>query len=160
MATNNLYARIRTITLLCVVLGLSFEVRGQFSVVEQPILSCPTGSMLAFSKTIEANNGRDLSGERVYIRRSDSVDRRVWQVPALPVVLAANSDELNTKHGIGFIVPQLNRGRYQAWYGTPEPTQAAESLTFDALPHLLVENAIERGQPFSEVVVQVRIFSP
>ena len=155
MAAKSNYLQGRTIILLCLVLGSSVSVRTQYASIEQPVQTCPTGSLLAFPKRINANKAM----ERVYIRQSGSFDRRIWEMPSVSVTFEAGDTSKNER-GIGFIVPQLNRGRYEAWYGAAELAQATDSLKFDAVPQLLVENAIVRGQPLSKVDVYVRIFSP
>ena len=156
MSAKGIHLQVGTIILLYVLLGSSSSGRAQPGSLQQPVQTCPTGSLLAFSKTDKSSQAPD----RVYIRRSGSFDRRIWETPALAVTFNENGDKTNAEQGVGFIVPQLDRGRYDAWYGGPNLTQAAASLTFDAIPQLLVENAITRGQPLSEVEVDVRIFSP
>jgi hypothetical protein len=160
MIANPVYKQLHSIILLCLILGLSASVRAQPGSVEQPIPTYPTGSMLAFSKTVRVNKFGRLPVNRVYIRRHGSFDRRVWEMPALPVTPNAGGEGQKDEQGLGFIVPQLDRGRYDAWYGGADLARAKDSLTFDAVPYLLVENAISRVRPPSEVDVYVRIFSP
>ena len=156
MAAKSVYLQGQALILLCLILGSSASVRAQSSSVQQQVQTCPTGSLLAFPKRFDANKAVD----RVYIRRSSSYDRRIWEMPAVPVTFEATGDASKNEQGIGFIVPQLNRGRYEAWYGAADLEQATDSLTFDAVAQLLVENAIVRGKPLSRVDVYVRIFSP
>jgi hypothetical protein len=122
-----------------------------------PVMTCPTGSLVAFSKPTEPSVASDAGKIRVYVRREDSFDKQVWQVGAQQVDLPSVSSDQKSEVGIGFVVPQLSRGRYLAWYGALAPAQATDSLTFDAVPLLLAEQGITRGSPLSEVNVQVRI---
>src|ERR1041385_6815631 len=147
----------KAIILLALISSVSVSVRAQYASVQQhPVETCPTGSLLAFPKKINASNAVD----RVYIRRSNSFDRRVWEMTAVPVTYEPTDAAPTNERGIGFIVPQLHRGRYEAWYGGADRAQATDSLVFDAVPQLLVEKAIFRGQPLSHVDVYVRIFLP
>ena len=155
MSAKAIRVQVGTIILVYLLLA-AISGRAQPGAVEQPVQSCPTGSLLAFSKTYKTSQTPD----RVYIRRNGSFDRRIWETPALPVTFNENGDQTNGVQGFGFIVPQLDRGRYDAWYGSADLARATDSLTFDAIPQLLVENAITRGDPLSVVDVDVRIFSP
>ena len=149
---------------LLVVALSSGPIRTNYAALDQeppveppPVLTCPTGSLVAFSKPTEPGVASDAGKMRVYVRREDSFDKQIYEVGAQQVDLPSVSSDQKSEVGIGFVVPQLDRGRYLAWYGALEPAQAADSLTFAAVPLLLVEQGITRGSPLSEVSVQVRI---
>ena len=161
MRSNRLRRLARKLLILLVaVLGVAapHEIRAQ-ETIETPVPFCPTGSMLTFPKPAERRVAGSQPEARVYIRREGSFDLRVWEAPTQDVILASNRSEGETQNGIGFVVPQLDRGRYVAWYGAADLEHAKDSLLFDAVPQLLVEEGIVRGRPYTVVTIQVRLAS-
>ncbi len=151
------------ILVFLVVAPLSAPLRTNYAALNQepadklPVLTCPTGSLVAFTKPAEPSVAAAAEKTRVYLRREDSFDQQVWETTAQPVDLPSVSSEQKSEVGIGFVVPPLDRRRYLAWYGATDQTKATDSLTFDAVPQLFVEQGITRGTPDTEVSVQVRI---
>ncbi len=148
----NLILAALVVALLSDPLHTNYAAQDVVATNEAPILTCPTGSLLAFSKP-----ALNTASTRVYIRRQDSFDRQTWEVESQQVGLPAKPGDGKTKVEIGFVVPPLDRGRYLAWHGATNPDQAADSLTFDAVPQLLADQGIVRGRPLAEVEVRVRI---
>jgi hypothetical protein len=140
------------VALLSAPLPTNYAAQEVVSTNESAILTCPTGSLLAFPKP-----ALNTTSTRVYIQQQDSFDRQTWEVESQQVGLPAKPSDGNTKVEIGFVVPPLDRGRYLAWHGSTNREQAADSLTFDAVPQLLADQGIVRGRPVSEVEVRVRI---
>src|ERR1041385_9355984 len=98
----------KAIILLALILSVSVSVRAQYASVQQhPVETCPTGSLLAFPKKINASNAVD----RVYIRRSNSFDRRVWEMTAVPVPYDPTDAAPTNDRGIAFAALPLPRGR-------------------------------------------------
>ncbi|HEY6803511.1 MAG TPA: hypothetical protein VI306_08030 [Pyrinomonadaceae bacterium] len=121
--------------------------------------SCPTGSLLVFTKpVVRSRDGAAVT--RILIQHENSFDHRIWEAPAQVVNLPSTSVHTKADEGVGFIVPQLERGRYVAWYGAPDLSAATDSLVFDVSPQLIAEQGIVRGPLLAEVEVRVRISSP
>src|SRR4029078_7615262 len=109
----------------------------------------PIGGSVTFDNTVEVMNS--TSGEvPVFIRKVNSVDIRVWQGTGAMTMID------NTHSEVGFVVPQLERGRYEAWHGTA----TTDRMIFDAVPFLIAEDGSRRGKPGSIVEFRVRIYSP
>jgi len=123
---------------------------------ETPIPVFPTGSLASFPAAAS-----QPAQKKVFIRRDAADDTRVWVVDSQEILLPASDvadpkKPIETKNGVGFIVPQLPGGGYVAWY----EGDASQSIKLRILPQLRPETGIVRGTPGEDVSVAVRIYSP
>jgi len=153
---------LRLAAILIVVLGiLSFQPRpsrsaissaissrAEFS-VEEALLDFPPGATVLFS--VDAANAKEnLQIDDVFLKRIDAADQTVWTVPV----------QRPTQTEIGFVVPQLPRGAYEAWCEPKNAGVKIPSIKFTIVPHFLAEDGIIRSLPGKEVEVRVRIPIP
>jgi hypothetical protein len=136
---------------------------------QQIVLSFPTGAVVAFPDPIETKADGKLPVDKIFIRQDPSANNTVWVVEPQEVVLSASAVESQSSNpatsakpsikGIGFVVPQLEKGAYEAWYEAPSQNQQGQSIKLMIVPQLFVEEGIERGSPNGSVEVRVKISS-
>lgn len=117
--------------------------------VEEALPDFPPGATLLFS--VEARIAKDIQIDDVFLKRIDAAaDQTVWTVPV--------QRPIQTE--IGFVVPQLPRGAYEAWCEPKNAGVKIPSVKFTIAPHLLAEEGIVRSEPGKEVEIRVRIPLP
>jgi len=119
------------------------------------IFSYPPGALAVFQGSIYR---QDQPIRKIYLRAEGSAD--VWAVDATPVLVPPATADASQKAemAIGFLVPQLSKGRYLAWYEPPRDA-AQQSMKLEIVPQLLGDVGITRGAPGSDVEVAIRIFT-
>ena len=121
----------------------------------------PTGALATFPE-----ESPQPAQKKVFIQREDAVDQRVWVVDSqevlftLPSRVGNQSETVHPAKGVGFLVPQLPRGQYTAWYEASARNPGRQSMKFLIIPGLMSETGIVRGAPGTTVKVSVRIGSP
>ena len=135
------------------------------SELAEPFPEFPPGATVVFPESQRLPEKSSPVG-RVFIKRNDSKDPTVWIVPEQHVSLGLSGNNTTVtgstsfEAAIGFVVPQLQRGSYEAWYESPHPSFAIPSVKFTIVPHLLAEDGLIRTVPGKEVEVRVRIPVP
>lgn len=112
---------------------------------EEPLPDFPPGATVIFDEPASTVAITD-----VFLKRIDAVAKEaVWTVPAQKLA-----------ESIGFVVPQLPRGAYEAWYESKADSTKLSSMKFTIVPRLLAEDGIVRSEPGNEVEVRVKIPQP
>src|SRR6185503_9278389 len=119
------------------------------------IFSYPPGALAVFQGSVYR---QDQPIRKIYLRADGSAD--VWAVDATPILVPPATADASQKAemAIGFLVPQLSKGRYLAWYEPPRDA-AQQSMKLEIVPQLLGDVGITRGAPGSDVEVAIRIFT-
>jgi hypothetical protein len=127
---------------------------------EEPLPEFPPGATVIFDDApFTANERVPING--VFLKRIETnSDQTVWTVSSGEVSLGAAQNSAASKSAIAFVVPQLPRGSYEAWYESKADNRKVSSLKFKIVPRLLAEEGIVRSDPGKEVEVRVRIPLP
>jgi hypothetical protein len=136
---------------------------------QQVVPEFPTGAVVAFPDPIIARADGKLPVDKIFIRQDPPANSTVWIVEPQEVIIlepAAGSPSSNpatsispSNKGIGFVVPQLDKGTYEAWYEAPSQNQPGQSMKLMVIPQLLAEEGIKRGSPSGSTEVRVKISS-
>jgi hypothetical protein len=136
---------------------------------QQVVPEFPTGAVVAFPDPIAAKVDGKLPVDKIFIRQDPSANSTVWIVDPQEVLLtvpdagspsSAPATSISPPNkGIGFVVPQLAKGTYEAWYEAPSQNQPGQSMKLMVAPQLLAEEGIKRGSPSGSVEVRVKISS-
>ncbi len=128
--------------------------------VEETLPELPPGATVAFSDARPTSNEKvPING--VFLKRIEAdADQTVWIVSSGEVPFGTSENSASSKSAIAFVVPQLPRGSYEAWYESKADNSKVSSIKFKMAPRLLAEEGIVRGEPGKEVEVQVRIPIP
>ena len=127
----------------------------------ETVPSFPPGALANFPEVIHPGNQK--LEVKVLIRPDVPGNQPVWLVASQEVLLADTKSTVDknttikTESGIGFIVPQLPKGIYVAWYETGTTSQHGQSMKLMIVPELLADEGITRGLPGGDVEVRVRI---
>src|SRR5436190_18491802 len=123
--------------------------------VAETIFAYPVGSVAMFPHSA---GHRLTNAEKIHLRAL-ARGAPVWDVDPVTIPLPEQQSPNNFIKGsaIGFIVPQLPRGAYIAWYETREP-DPSRSMKLEIAPILLVDDAIVRTTPGADAEVRVHIF--
>ncbi len=138
----------------------------------------PSGAIASFPEAL-----KDMTGDKlpiIYIKRQDGTEnKKVWILTPLEVSIAATEDisaqpemqtespiqignqvsPLTLQRNLGFVVPQLERGVYVAWYETPSLGNSSASISLAIVPKLTPAEGLITTEPGREVQLRVGISS-
>ncbi|HKS27589.1 MAG TPA: hypothetical protein VJS44_07205 [Pyrinomonadaceae bacterium] len=134
---------------------------------EQIVPSFPTGAVAAFPNPVAPLADGRLPVDKIFIRQDPPANNTIWVVEPQEVMLGpvaqdnkAASPSAASSKGVGFVVPQLDKGNYEAWYESPSQNQPGQSMKLAVVPQLLVEEGLKRSAPGAEIEIRVKISSP
>ncbi len=125
----------------------------------------PPGATVIFTGYQPPPEG-EVPIDAVFIKRIDqATEQTVWTLPLqeLSVGIVENSEPgkpAAPQPAIGFVVPQLTKGSYEAWCESTNPDVKIQSVRLRIVPRLLAEEGVLRSEPGKEVEVRVRIPLP
>lgn len=117
-----------------------------------PVPVFPTGAVATFPEPVQLPREK-ISAVKVFIRPDVPADPRAWIVQPQEILLADKTSTVNgnktikTEAGVGFVVPQLPKGIYIAWYEPNTFNQRGQSIKLMIVPQLLTDEGIKRSEP-------------
>lgn len=126
------------------------------------IAEYPTDAVATFAKSFNDFNKKKLP--IIYIKSSASdkirlAEPRLIENPALDLGSESELSENQKENRLGFVIPQLERGTYTAWYGNEELSKAEDSFVFKVKPVLIFRKGVLTDNQSEKVRLEVGISS-